>query len=336
VEDLHNNTNGKEQHRRTIRWGIVGCGDVVRKRVADAIKQDPGSALVAGCRRDLQKLNAFCQAYQVERGYTEASSLISADDLDAVYIATPVYLHAEQTIAALEAGKHVLVEKPMAMNDAQCQQMIDAARRNDRRLGVAYYRRFYPVYQRMKAMLAQNELGSLLGLNIVTSAPIDMQPGEDGYWRVELEQGGGGPLMDVGSHRLDLLIDLLGTPKNVLAHHSRVDQSYESENVSSLLLEFDGGVQVTLKCLFGAAVDPDVWTMIGTTGIAHATPLNGGKLMLARPGETTHEEHPPHENFNAPLIADFVAAIAEGRPPQVDGSAGLQVNQAIGQAYQPK
>jgi len=335
VEESQNIANGTHP-RQTVRWGIVGCGDVVRKRVADAIKHDPDSTLIAGCRRDLQKLNAFCQAYQVERGYTEASSLITADDIDAVYIATPVYLHAEQAIAALDAGKHVLVEKPMAMNAEQCQQMIAAAKRNDRRLGVAYYRRFYPAYQRMKDLFGQGQLGSLLGINIVTSAPIDMQPGEDGYWRVELDQGGGGPLMDVGSHRLDLLIDLLGQPNRVLAHHSRVDQTYESENVSSLLMEFSGGVQVTLKCLFGAAVDPDVWTMIGTAGVVHATPLNAGQLTIVRQGEQTQESLPPADNFNAPLIADFVAGIQAEHAPSVDGEAGLRVNQAISQAYRTK
>ncbi len=316
-----------------IRWGIVGCGDVVNKRVAAAIRENPDSQLIAASRRDIHKLNAFCDRFDVPRGYTDATQMIKADDIDAVYIATPVYLHAPQTIAALEAGKHVLVEKPMAMNPHECQQMLQAAEKADRRLGVAYYRRFYPAYQQMKAWLESGELGDLLSVNIVTSAALDMPPGEDGYWRVVQAEGGGGPLMDVGSHRLDLLVDLLGMPQAVGAIHTQVAARYEAENVTTLSAQFAGGTQVSLQCLFGAAVDPDQWTLVGTRGVIEASPLNEGRLVLRRPDGQLVQESPPAENFNAPLIADFVAAIQENRPPKVDGQAGLKVNQIIEQAY---
>jgi len=316
----------------TIGWGIIGCGDVVRKRVAAAIQAHPECRLLAACRRDDAKLNAFCDDFQVAHRFQNADQLIGRKDIDAVYIATPVHLHASQAIAAMQAGKHVIVEKPMALNPSECQAMLKAAEATGRKLSVAYYRRFYPAYQRIKQLLTSGKLGDLLCINIVTSAPLP-SPEDDGYWRVDLKQGGGGPLMDVGSHRIDLLIDLLGMPTNVQAITSKVAASYESENIAGLTLQFGTGAQVSLQCLFGAASDPDQWTMIGTQAIVEATPLNAGKLRILTGNSVNEEEHPPHDNFNVPLISDFVEAITSDRNPLIDGQSGMAVNAVMDEAY---
>jgi len=109
-----------------LRWGLIGCGDVARKRVAQAIINDSRSQLVAACRRVEAKLEDFCNSFAVERRYTNANDLFNDPDIDAVYIATPVKEHCPQTLAAARAGKHVLVEKPMAMTVNECDQMIAA------------------------------------------------------------------------------------------------------------------------------------------------------------------------------------------------------------------
>jgi predicted dehydrogenase len=103
----------------SIRWGLIGCGDVVRKRVARAIKDEPRSQLIAACRRDADELSRFCESFDVERAYASADDLLADRDVNAVYIATPVCFHLPQTLAAARAGKHVLVEKPMAMSVAE-------------------------------------------------------------------------------------------------------------------------------------------------------------------------------------------------------------------------
>jgi predicted dehydrogenase len=137
-----------------VRWGLLGCGDIARKRVARAINDDPHSRLVGACRRDPSRLQAFCSAFGVERAYTRDADLLADPDLDAVYIATPVHLHLPQTLAAAAAGKHVLVEKPMALSVAECDRMIEACQRHGVLLGIAYYRRFYPVVDRIKQAVA--------------------------------------------------------------------------------------------------------------------------------------------------------------------------------------
>ncbi|MEO1617694.1 MAG: Gfo/Idh/MocA family oxidoreductase, partial [Planctomycetota bacterium] len=190
-----------------IRWGLIGCGDVAHKRVADAILQDSRSTLVAACRRNSEKLASFASQFNVPSTTTDAMELIRQTDVDAVYIATPVSLHCEQTLAAAEAGKHVLVEKPMAMNPAECKQMVDQCQESSVTLGVAFYRPFYPVITRVRSILKGKEIGRTLSVLVTTGNPTRF-PADD--WRVVLSEGGGGPLMDIGSHRLDLLIDLFG------------------------------------------------------------------------------------------------------------------------------
>jgi len=317
----------------TIRWGILGCGDVARRRVAAAIQQNSNSVLQAVCRRDQQQLQQFCDDFQVPDSYTDSQQLLEAPNIDALYIATPVYLHEPQTVLAAQQGKHVLVEKPMAMSVRECESMMETCRQNQVKLGVAYYRRFYPAVARMAEILSTGELGHLLSVTAVTATPFNFQPGEDGYWRVLQDQGGGGALMDIGSHRIDLFQHLLGPISEVSGFTSTLAADYEADNCTTLTMRFTSGVHGVLQCYFGAAIDPDEFTLIGTNGRLTVTPLNEGRLVVELAEGRREELLPPSNNFNDPLIDDFVAAIAEDREPLISGSAGCGTNQVIAAAY---
>ena len=318
----------------TIRWGLLGCGDVARKRVAAAIQQADDSELLAACRRDEQKLDEFCREFEVPRAYTSDAELLADPDIDAVYIATPVHLHLPQTLAASAAGKHVLVEKPMAMSVAECVRMIDACRRSDVRLGVAYYRRFYPVVRRITELLAAGEIGTPMAAHVITATEPPTIAGEEGAWRVLLAEGGGGPLMDIGSHRINLLLSLFGEVAKVTACCGRVAAEYEAEDCASLVLVFASKLQAVVQCLFGPADDPDIFSIIGTRGRISSAPLNDGDIVIECGGQSRRESHPPADNFCLPQIADFVAAIREHRDPLVSGEEGRLTNVVIEHAYQ--
>ena len=289
--------------------------------------------LVAACRRDASKLAEFCKTFDVPRSYTGASALVADEGVDAVYIATPVRQHLPQTLLAAAAGKHVLVEKPMAMDVEQCDQMIEACERAGVRLGVAYYRRFYPIVRRLEQLIRGGAIGTPLAVSAVTATPLAMAPEDEGYWRVIETDGGGGALMDVGSHRINVFLHLLGEIDQVKAICQRVAASYEAEDAAVLALRFTSGMVGTLQCHFGAA-DPDEFAITGTRGRLIARPLNGEQLLIEIDGSTTTETLPPAANFNAPLIADFVAAIRENRPPEVDGQEGRATNVIMAAAYQ--
>ena len=320
----------------TIRWGILGCGDVARRRVATAIQQNPDSILQAVCRRNQQKLQQFCDDFEVPDSYTDSQQLLDATNIDAVYVATPVYLHQPQTLLAAQQGKHVLVEKPMAMSVNECESMIEVCQQNQVKLGVAYYRRFYPVITRIGEILASGEVGQPLSVTAVTATPFNFQPGDDGYWRVLKEEGGGGALMDIGSHRIDLFQHLFGPIGEVAGFTSTLAADYVADNCTTLTMRFTSGVHAVLQCYFGAAIDPDEFTILGTNGRLTVAPLNEGKLIVELADGRREELLPPHDNFNDPLIDDFVAAIAEDREPLISGAAGCGTNQVIEAAYLQK
>ena len=306
----------------TIRWAIIGCGDIARKRVAAAIQLDENSQLLAACRRDEAKLDQFCRDFHVPRAYRTAEEVLADADIDAVYIATPVNEHCPGTIVAAEAGKHVLCEKPMALDASQCDEMIAACREHNVHLGVAYYRRFYPSVLRIKQLLTAGEIGELLTVNVDCSTPLAIDPHEDGYWRVIQNAGGGGALMDIGSHRINLLLDLFGDIVAVKSMIGTVAAEYEAENVAAALFRFSSGMHGSLHCLFGTPVDPDRFEVFGTKGRLFVTPLNGDTLVIENAEGTRREHLPPHDNLHYPLIADFTAAITQQHAPTVTGEEG--------------
>ncbi len=313
----------------TIRWGLLGCGDIAVKRVADAIVNDANSQLVAACRRDADALRQFAARFHIADTTTSADELIARDDLDAVYVATPVHLHCQQTIAAAESGKHVLVEKPMALDVAECRRMIDACRQAGVTLGVAYYRRFYPIVSRIVALLESGELGRPLSI-LCTTGNSNRFPADD--WRVVKSLGGGGPLMDIGSHRLDLFLHLFGDVKTVQARCA-ASPSYESEDVATVLIEFQTGCHGVLQCYFGTVDTPDRLEVIGTAGRVTVDDLNAGRATIVTARGRREETHSPHPNFHAPLVSDFSRAILARRDPAVTGETAMATNAIIATAY---
>src|SRR4030095_4640821 len=143
---------------RILKWGLIGCGDIAQKRVAPALRDLPNCQLHAITRLQSDLAESFANKFGATKTYRTCNDLLADREIEAVYIATPVHLHAVQTIAAAESGKHVLCEKPMAMNVKECDQMIAACRANSVKLGVAYYRHFYPVIARIRSVIEWGEL----------------------------------------------------------------------------------------------------------------------------------------------------------------------------------
>src|SRR5436309_1168831 len=189
---------------KKLAWGLIGCGDIARKRIAPALRDLDLCDLVAVSRERAELVEEFAREFGARRSYETSRQLLSDMEIDAVYVATPVHLHAEQTIAAAEAGKHVLCEKPMAMDVVQCDRMIEACRANGVRLGIAYYRRFYPVVTRIGDILASGEIGDPVWAQMIAFEPFNPGPDAPRAWLVRRSQSGGGPMADFGCHRLEV------------------------------------------------------------------------------------------------------------------------------------
>jgi predicted dehydrogenase len=308
-----------------LRWGLIGCGDISRKRVAPALRDIPEIELIAVSRARVDLAESFAREFGAKRWYGDWHDLVADGEIDAVYIATPVYLHAEQTVAAAEAGKHVLCEKPMAMTPGECDRMIAACDLKDVALGVAYYRRFYPAICRVKEIIASGEIGKPIIAQINAFERFNPSPGEDRYWLLEKSKSGGGPMMDFGCHRLEILLNLFGPIERTAAVMSRALFDREVEDTCIAGFEFENGTQASLAVTHAAFESRDTLDIYCSDGSIHTPSLNRGEIRIVTAGGERIESHPPHRNLHQPLIEDFTRAAMDGREPEVGGDVGRAV-----------
>jgi predicted dehydrogenase len=316
-----------------LGWGILGCGDITEKRGAPAIVAQQESRLVAFCSRDRERARAFAERFGAPRAYDDLAALLADPEVQVVYVATEHDRHVEPTVAAAAAGKHVLCEKPMALDAAGCRAMIDACRAAGVHLSVAYYRRYYPKVRRMKALLDEGAIGEPVHASICLGGRLDPARIRPGDWRLQGERSGGGALADTGSHRLDLLCYLLGEPERVAGVMDRGELPISAPDTESLLIRMRSGVHVVSRHTLRAG-GPDQWELYGTRGALIATPMDGDELTVRTGGETRLERWPRHENVHFPLIDAFARRVARGEPPEFDGVAGMQATRIIDAAQQ--
>ena len=316
-----------------VRWGLIGAGDIARKRIAPAMLDLPNCELVSISRSKVEFAGSFAAEFGVGKWFGDWREQIADPDIDAVYIATPVFLHAEQTIAAAEAGKNVLCEKPMALSVAECDRMIAACTANNVTLGIAYYRRFYPVIGRIKEIIASGLIGRVTVAQINAFEYFDPAPEHPRHWLLEREKSGGGPMIDFGCHRLEIFTDLFGPAKRIEGLVSKDTFDREVEDTATALMQFEGGECATLTVTHAAIEPRDSLDIFGTKGSIHIPVLNNGQMTIKTGDEETIESYPPDPNFHKPLIDDFAEAIIQGREPAVSGEDGRNVARMIEEIY---
>jgi predicted dehydrogenase len=154
-----------------VKWGIIGCGDVTEVKSGPAFRKVENSDLIAVMRRNGEKAADYAKRHNVPKWYDDAEKLINDPDVNAIYVATPPDTHAEYAIKSMKAGKPVYVEKPMAMNTAECQQMIDVSKQTGMPLFVAYYRRAQPYFVKIKQLIEMPAIGEIKMINLILHLP---------------------------------------------------------------------------------------------------------------------------------------------------------------------
>jgi predicted dehydrogenase len=317
-----------------VGWGLVGCGDIAAKRVAAALGQARGSALVSVARGRAALAAEFAERHGARRWHADWRDVLKDAEVDAVYLATPVRLHAEQAIAAAEAGKHVLCEKPMALQPADCERMIAAARAHGVRLGVAYYRHHYPVIARLRQLLESGEIGEPVLAQAQAFESFDLGPDHPRAWLMRRSESGGGPMADFGCHRIEVLLDLLGPAAEVHGFPDNVRyKQREVEDTCVAHIRFRNGAVGVVAVTHATRESRDALEILGTRGSLHVSVLNRGGLRIVTAAGTRDEHHPPHPNLHQPLVEDFVASIRERREPAVTGEVGLEVARVVAGIY---
>src|SRR5919205_2231446 len=321
----------------TIGFAILGAGMIAdyHQRAIEA-NADLGARLVAIGHYNPDRFDEIADRYGV--ACLGQDDLLACPDVDVVCIATPSGQHAEQAIAAARAGKHVLVEKPMALSLGDADAMIEACREADVRLGVILQRRMEPVFRRAYEAIQAGDLGELT-LGVVTMPYFRPQAYYDqAAWRGTWALDGGGVLMNQGIHMVDVLVWLMGDPVEIQASGATLRRDVEVEDTVAATLRFANGARATITATTTAA--PGFPQRIEVYGTGGAIQLEGESVVrwdLVDPSRARVEPPAPTGPVRAgagadprgistgphsALFREFVEAVRDGRPPAVDGREG--------------
>ncbi len=291
---------------KTIRWGIIGCGDVTEVKSGPGFQKAQGSQLVAVMRRNADLAEDYARRHGVPRWYTDAQALIDDPQVDAVYVATPPNSHCTYTVAAAQAGKPVYVEKPMALNAGECQEMAAACRAAGVPLFVAYYRRALPRFLKAKELVTGGAIGELRFVEALLTQPLAAYPPDQLPWRVRPEIAGGGLFVDLASHTLDFMDFVLGPVGRVRGFAHNQAGAYPAEDIVSAAFEFENGAQAVGTWCFSSFEAADRLSFVGSGGKVTLSMFSNEPVQLETSGgsEIFDLPNPPH--IQQPLIQQVV------------------------------
>lgn len=337
---------------QSLRVAIIGPGKVGHLHAKAAI-QAPNTELVAVCGRDAEKTAAFAQPYGIQP-YTDIARMVAQARVDICIVCTPHPAHRDPAVAALEAGAHVLVEKPLASSLEDCDAMLDAARRSGRQLSVVSQRRFYEPCLRIRRAIDAGKIGMpALGMVMMLGWRDEPYYRSD-PWRGTWAGEGGGVLVNQAPHQLDLLLWYMGDVAEVFGLWRNINHPYiEVDDTAVATLKFKNGGIGTL--MVSNSQQPGLFGKVhihGSNGASVGVQTDGGSMFIA--GRTSITEPPYNDIWSVPgeaelldtfkaddaaeferidaityyfaqQLADFADAIREQRPPLVTGEDGRRV-----------
>lgn len=314
-----------------INWGIIGCGDVTEVKSGPAFQKVENSELVAVMRRDGAKAADYASRHQVPKWYDDGDKLINDPDVNAIYVATPPSTHAAYAIKAMKAGKPVYVEKPMAMNADECQQMIDVSEETGMPLFVAYYRRALPYFAKIKELMEMKAIGDVKMINLILhwpAKPEELDGSAAAGWRVDPAISGGGHFHDLAAHQFDYLEYVFGPIKEVKGTATNQAGLYTTDDAVAAAFQFENGVMGTGSWCFTVPEKQsmDVVEVIGSKGKISFSFFTNTVLHVET--ETMVEDfnipHPAH--VHQPLVDLMVKELrGEGKCPST-GKSGKRAS----------
>lgn len=304
-----------------LGWGIIGCGDVVERKSGPSLAMASRSRIVAMMRRDRAKAQAMAQRFGAALGTDDARAVIEHPDVDIVYVATPPSTHMEYAVAAAKAGKHVLVEKPMAMSAAQGRRMIEAANGSGVRLFVAYYRRFHLHIRWLRDQIAAGRIGRPVQafIDLAKRPTFD----ESRSWLIDAAYSGGGIFVDVGVHRLDALVFMLGPVESSCGVRTVFDADSRVEQAVVLAVRFRSGAQAVATGDFYSGRKADSFAIHGTDGAIILDNFDSRKGILRSGGKEESFAFPAPEGTHVGQVRHIESVLLDGAQAESTGEDGL-------------
>jgi predicted dehydrogenase len=318
-----------------INWGIIGCGDVTEIKSGPAFNKVKNSSLVAVMRRDEAKAKDYAQRHNVTKWYADADSLINDPDVNAIYIATPPSSHEQYTIAALNAGKPVYVEKPMAVNAAAAENMMNVAKEKNTKLVVAHYRREQPMFKKIKQLLAENIIGDVRFVNLeflkrsLTKEELQIPKTA---WRVDSAIAGGGLFHDLAPHQLDLMYYFFGEADKVNGIALNQQKLYNADDIVAGNILFKSGIIFNGVWCFSVNENEenDVCEIIGSKGKISFSVFGDPKIMMTVKGKKENFLFEPLQHVQQPMIEKVVGYFLDDGPNPCSAEEGVKVMQIMG------
>jgi len=334
---------------KKIKWAVIGSGGIARRRtIPEGIISADNAKLtiVYDVNSDINKKVAN------EFGVKAADSIdaLLSQEIDAVYIATPAYLHCQHAILSAKAGKHVLCEKPLGVSVKEVEEMIAECKKAGVLLGTALMMRFQSQHQTALEMIRKGRLGKLTYGRAQLSC---WYPPIEGAWRQNPEQGGGGALIDLGSHCIDLLEMFFGKVKKVSCFINNIIHNYKSEDSSVTMLFFENGAIATVDAFFCIPDNSskNILEIYGSKGsiMAEGTIGQGQEGLMKAFIEEENKDYdaiqhrgksteltisPKPINTYRAEIEEFSQAIIEGRQPMNNGFIGLRNQKILSACYE--
>lgn len=333
---------------KTINVGVIGTGGIAVNQHMPALANQPDVKILAVADVNEEAARSAAERFGVPHVFTDYRQLIEMEEIDAVHVCTPNYLHMAPTIEALEAGKHVMVEKPIARNAEEATKMVEAARRTGKKLMVAQNVRFDASSQCLKRFIDAGDLGEIYFARVWALRRRGVPS-----WGVftDKEKQGGGPLIDIGVHQLDLALYLMGHPKAITCSGQAFTkigntpghvgvwgpwdwQNYTVEDYAAGFVRLEGGRSLIIESSFAANIAEDKFTtaLLGTKGGAETNPLRIFGEDKGMVYDITPVHVPRVHSYEAEVRA-FYDAIQNDTEPPVTGEQALNVMKILDAIY---
>jgi predicted dehydrogenase len=341
---------GEEVEVKPLRVGIIGCGGIAQTHIG-YLKKMPGVSIVCGADIKPKALEHMKTAHGVELLYNDFNDMLKevGDAVDAISVCAPNGVHAPAAIAALNAGKHVLCEKPMAMNAKEAQEMADAAKKNGVEFIIGFQHRYEPRSQMLRDMIKAGDFGKILYVRAQALRRRGI-PNWGVFGRKELQ--GGGPMIDIGVHILEASHSIIGTPRPVAATGNTFTflgdkssdvvsmwpnwdhKTYTVEDMAVGMIRFETGAMLTLESSFVAHIPEDVFNIqifgeksgaIWSTSEIFTDYNN--YMINTKPG------YMPRWDMWEYKMKHFVEVVRDGRPNEAPAAHGVMVQKMLDGIY---
>jgi predicted dehydrogenase len=298
-----------------INWGIIGCGNVTEVKSGPAFNKVAGSRLIAVMRRNKLLAEDYARRHNVPKAYSDANELINDKAINAVYIATPPGSHMEYAISAIKAGKPVYIEKPMAVNYAECLKINEAANEYGVPVFVAYYRRALHGFLKVKDLIESGSIGKVHFLHTqLFKNPSENEKSGRLPWRVDPVMSGGGHFFDLASHQLDYFDYLFGPVQKVKSVVLNQGGLYQAEDFVTAEFVFSENIVGIGTWCFSVSKESnrDFIEITGTDGFIRFSTFNFEPIVLVNESGRQEfiNERPEHVQYY--LIEKIVQAL-EGK-----------------------